>query len=145
MMDSPPQRLRMLIVEDNPIDVRLLQYALTFQHHWNIDIAVAEDGERAISLLLTGNTKPDYIVLDLNLPKRDGAEVLQAIRNDSALRDTSVAIVSSSPLDIIRNRTNDANVSADFYFTKPMNVDGFVDLGRALLESYQQVLTRSLG
>lgn len=130
--------MRLLIIEDNPIDVRLLRYALTYQRQWEIDIAVAEDGERAISVLCDGTAAPDYIVLDLNLPKRDGAEVLQVIRSTPQLRHTPVAIVSSSPLDVIYDRVTGAHVKADFYFTKPMHVDGFVELGKKLIHCYAQ-------
>lgn len=140
-MNQPVLRtLQMLIVEDNPIDVRLLRYALTYARDWQIGITVAEDGERAISLLSTDQYSPDYIVLDLNLPKRDGAEVLQMIRRTPSIQQTPVAIVSSSPLDVIRDRVTGAKVNADFYFTKPMHVDGFVELGRNLLNSYSQTL-----
>lgn len=138
MNEDPRRILRLLIVEDNPIDVRLLRYAFTFQQQWDISITVAEDGERAVAMLLEASPAPDYIILDLNLPKRDGAEVLQVIRATERLEKTPVAVVSSSPLDVMQDRVTGAKVNADFYFTKPMQVDGFVELAKKLIESYQQ-------
>jgi CheY-like chemotaxis protein len=132
---------RLLIVEDNPVDVRLLRYALDREKTWDVETVVANDGEKAITLLLNssvpGANKPDFVILDLNLPKRDGAEVLHVIRNDVALQDLPVAILSSSPMDVIKGRMERANVSANCYFTKPMNVDEFIALGHQLHVCYR--------
>jgi two-component system, chemotaxis family, response regulator Rcp1 len=134
---------RLLIVEDNPVDVRLLRYALNHET-WDVETTVADDGEKAITLLLdsseSASRKPDFIILDLNLPKRDGAEVLHVIRNDAALHDLPVAILSSSPMDVIRGRMARANVRADCYFTKPLDVDDFVALGHRLHMCYQLIM-----
>jgi two-component system, chemotaxis family, response regulator Rcp1 len=140
-IDSPSTRL--LIVEDNPVDVRMLQYALNHET-WDVETVVADDGEKAITLLLdsseSGGSRPDFIILDLNLPKRDGAEVLHVIRNEAALQDVPVAILSSSPMDVIRGRMARANVRADCYFTKPLDVDDFIALGHRLHVCYQLVV-----
>jgi chemotaxis family two-component system response regulator Rcp1 len=130
---------RLLIVEDNPVDVRLLQYALNHET-WNVETVVADDGEKAITLLLDSsqseNGKPDFIILDLNLPKRDGAEVLHVIRNEAKLQDLPVAILSSSPMDVIKGRMARENVRANCYFTKPLDVDEFIALGHRLHVCY---------
>ncbi len=119
---------RLLVVEDNPVDVRLLRYALSHCRDWKVEIIVAEDGEKAISLLneLVGDDKPQFVILDLNLPKRDGAEVLHSIRNSPALQGLPVAVLSSSPTDVVKGRMAKANVRADCYFTKPMNVEELI-------------------
>ncbi|HEX4772441.1 MAG TPA: response regulator [Bryobacteraceae bacterium] len=134
---------RLLIVEDNPVDVRLLRYALDHQT-WDVETTVADDGEKAITLLLHSSEaesgKPDFIILDWNLPKRDGGEVLHVIRNEAALRDLPVAILSSSPMDLIRGRMARVNVRANCYFTKPLDVDDFIALGRRLHVCYRLVL-----
>lgn len=134
----------LLLVEDNPIDVRLMRYALQQEQTWNTEITVAEDGEKAINLLLaiaassSQSGRPDFVILDLNLPRRDGTEVLQTIRGMKELQDLPVAIVSSSPMDVIRGKVSTANVSANCYFTKPMDVDSFLALGKELHSCYQK-------
>ena len=134
---------RVLLVEDNPIDVRLIRYALEQEQNWATDMTIAEDGEEAISLLTEGASsvvrakRPDFVILDLNLPKRDGTEVLQAIRYHKELQNLPVAIVSSSPTDVIRGKMMDANVHANWYFTKPMDADSFIALGKALHDCYR--------
>jgi two-component system, chemotaxis family, response regulator Rcp1 len=134
----------LLLVEDNPIDVRLMRYALQQEQTWATQITVAEDGEKAINLLLAvaASTwelgRPDFVILDLNLPRRDGTEVLQTIRSMKELQDLPVAIVSSSPMDVIRGKVSTANVSANCYFTKPMDVDSFLALGKELHHCYER-------
>jgi two-component system, chemotaxis family, response regulator Rcp1 len=134
----------LLLVEDNPIDVRLIRYALQQEQTWKTEITVAEDGEKAINLLLAiaasspQSARPDFVILDLNLPRRDGTEVLQTIRSMKELQDLPVAIVSSSPMDVIRGKVSTANVSANCYFTKPMDVDSFLALGKELHCCYQK-------
>jgi DNA-binding response OmpR family regulator len=130
-------------VEDNPVDVRLLRYALDHET-WDIETVIADDGEKAITLLLDSSEseskKPDFVILDLNLPKRDGAEVLHFIRNQASLQNLPVAILSSSPMDVIRGRMARANVHADCYLTKPLDVDDFIALGRVLHTCYEEAL-----
>lgn len=133
---------RLLIVEDNPVDLRLLQYALHQEETWKLDTQIADDGEKAITMLLASSvetSRPDFIILDLNLPKRDGAEVLHVIRNEERLQRMPVAILSSSPMDVIKGKMARANVRANCYFTKPMNIDEFIALGHQLHVCYRQV------
>ncbi len=121
-----------------------MRYALQQEHTWSTEITVAEDGEKAINLLLAiaasspQSGRPDFVILDLNLPRRDGTEVLQTIRSMKELQDLPVAIVSSSPMDVIRGKVTTANVSANCYFTKPMDVDSFLALGKELHCCYQK-------
>jgi len=135
--------MRVLVVEDNPVDVELLRLALRKEESWAVETVVAEDGEAAISLLncqITnpGARMPDLILLDLNVPKKDGTEVLLMIRSTSALSHLPVAILSSSPGDVIQNKLMAAQVTADGYFTKPNNIDEFLSLGRVLRAWYER-------
>jgi len=122
--------VKILLVEDNPIDVRLILYALQEQHHWQKEIVVMDDGEKAIRYLLEQNSSanssnPDIVMLDLHLPKRDGTEVLQIIRTTEGLRHLPVIILSSSPEDITEAIVRRTNVDATCYITKPANLDEF--------------------
>jgi DNA-binding response OmpR family regulator len=130
-----PVSTRVLVIEDNPVDVRLLRYAISQDRSWDPELIVAVDGEKAIHLLQQG--LPDFIILDLNLPKLDGTEVLQWIRSGEATRNLPVAIVSSSPMDEIRSKITGARVEANGYFMKPMDVDSFVNLAKALGDCYR--------
>jgi CheY-like chemotaxis protein len=141
-MDPLPRvSLRVLLIEDNPVDVELIRIAFESENGWHPAVTVAEDGERAICLLAEGfalGQVPDFIVLDLNLPKRDGTEVLRWIRTTEGFQEIPVAILSSSPTDVIRNKLVGARVEANCYFMKPMDIDDFLGLGRKLLFCYQK-------
>jgi two-component system, chemotaxis family, response regulator Rcp1 len=123
--------------------VLLLRFALEQETNWPVEATVAEDGEKAISLLRSqaanpAAARPDFIVLDLNLPRRDGTEVLEMIRSTHALSSVPVAILSSSPGDVIEDKLKAAQVHADGYFTKPMSIDDFLGLGKVLRTWYEQ-------
>jgi CheY-like chemotaxis protein len=133
------QAVRAFVVEDNPVDVTMLRLALEQEPTWRVEMTVVEDGERAISRLLdTAEGKPDLVILDLNLPRRDGTEVLQTIRGTPALRHLLVAILSSSPEDVIQEKLTAAGVLADVHFTKSCQVDDFLRLGGVLRRWYER-------
>ena len=144
---SSERPVKILVVEDNPSDARLIRYALREESTWTTEIVLAEDGDRAIQHLTQQNssgetTKPDLVILDLNLPRRDGTEVLQAIRSTAGLENLPVVILSSSPEDVSQGVVHEANLEADWYLTKPVDVDDFLALGSALMRWYKRkVLT----
>lgn len=126
---------KILLIEDNRADVYLLRRAL--QEEAPCDITELADGDEAFAFIqrLNHSAPPfDLIVLDLNLPGRDGAEILRAIQSNPALVRTPVAVLSSSPCDIIKRQA----ASADCYLTKPYNLDEFMALAKALLECARQ-------
>ena len=130
---------RVLLVEDNPVDVRLIRFALREEKLWETETMVANDGERAIDFLLqNGNSNVDLVILDLNLPKRDGTEVLQVIRSTHELSKLPVIVLSSSPEDVIKAKVRNANVEANCYFTKPVGAKEFLDLGQRLWTCYKR-------
>jgi two-component system, chemotaxis family, response regulator Rcp1 len=135
MERSASQRLtKILLAEDNPLDVRLIRYALQHEQNWMTEVVVAEDGEKAIQYLMQQNsspngTNPDLVILDLNLPKMDGTEVLQVIRTTKGLQSLPVVVVSSSPEEISEGIVRQANVEANGYLMKPINIDEFLALG----------------
>lgn len=134
-----------LIVEDNPMDAYMVKRALQKELSWTTEATVADDGEKAIELLLEhsgGRLRdwPDLVILDLNLPKRDGVEVLQVIRTTDDLRSLPVVVFSSSPMDVMRSKVNKVNVEANCYVTKPSDLDEFLGLGKRFRCCYRQAL-----
>lgn len=125
MNSEPYRRLRILHVEDNIGDVRLIAEALkeTGRDH---EIAVAFDGVEALDYLYRRGRyadarRPELILLDLNLPKKSGLEVLAEINADKELRQIPVVVFTSSsaPQDISRAYALNAN----FYITKPADLN----------------------
>jgi DNA-binding response OmpR family regulator len=130
------QPVNVLIIEDNPTDVLLVQLAMK-KEGLNFQTQVAVDGEIAIRQLCGEDTAqkqpaPDLIILDLNLPKRHGTEVLQAIRGPNCHIKAPVVILSSSPEDVIEQIVQAANLEADYYLTKPPSLDEFLALGKII-------------
>lgn len=123
-----------LIVEDNPGDVRLIREALNTSS-LNPTLHFAHDGVEAARLLETGkrdpsNGLPHLIVLDLNLPKKSGFEVLEYVKRDERLKRIPVIVLSSSqnPDDVAKAY----DLHANCYLTKPANFDAFIDVVKAL-------------
>ncbi|MBI5664839.1 MAG: response regulator [Nitrospirae bacterium] len=127
--------IEVLLVEDNPGDVRLMQEALKDSKVCN-NLHVVYDGEEAMSFLRcqdkysSGVPEPDLIMLDLNLPKKDGREVLEDIKNDPALKHIPVVVIttSSAEEDILKSY----NLHANCYVTKPVNLDQFIRVVHAI-------------
>jgi CheY-like chemotaxis protein len=124
--------IEILIVEDNPGDVRLTREALKEGKVWN-RLTVAEDGVRALELLrdeASSRWRPDLVLLDLNLPKKDGREVLAEIKTDVGLRDIPVVILTTSKAeeDVLKSYQLHANC----YITKPVDLQQFVDVVQSI-------------
>jgi CheY-like chemotaxis protein len=126
--DSGGRRVEILLVEDDPGDVRLTREALRDDKLWN-NLNVAKDGVEAMEYLrldgkYAGATRPDLILLDLNLPKMSGLEVLQEIKADSDLRRIPVVILTTSNAeeDVIGTYDSHANC----YVTKPVDLEQFI-------------------
>ena len=125
-----------LLVEDNPGDVRLTKEALKDAKVLN-EIYVAKDGVEAMEFL---NKKgqfaeapiPDMILLDLNLPRKDGREVLAEIKKDPKLKHIPVIVLTTSKADEDIIKTY--NLHANAYITKPVDLNRFVEIIHALEE-----------
>lgn len=122
--------VEILLVEDNPGDVRLAQEALKECKMKN-KVRSVTDGVAALQYLqrqgpYAGESRPDLILLDLNLPKMDGREVLGQIKSDPQLRRIPVVILttSKSEEDIIRTY----DLHANCYITKPIDMDQFISV-----------------
>jgi CheY-like chemotaxis protein len=136
-MSSPKLTLKpveVLLVEDNPGDIRLIQEAFKeggLCSHLN----VTRDGEQAMAFLrqqgaYSESPRPAFIILDLNLPKKNGREVLSEIKEDKELRKIPVVILSTS--------TNNEDVAgayglhANCYVSKPLDIENLMRLSRSL-------------
>ena len=122
--------VRILLAEDNPADVYLIEEALR-EHNVRFDITLAEDGEAAIGMLSRGQVNPDIVLLDLNMPKRSGGEVLDKLRRDTG-RDIPVIVLTSS--DSPNDRDEALRLGATRYIRKPTGLDEFLQIGATIKE-----------
>lgn len=126
--------IEILLVEDNPGDVRLTQEAFRENKVRNTFHTVA-DGAEALAFLRQEEEyaqacRPDLILLDLNLPKKDGREVLAEIKADVGLRSIPVVVLTSSEAE--EDVAEAYGLNANCYVTKPMELDRFVDVVRSI-------------
>lgn len=135
------QPLEILLVEDNPGDIRLIKEILKETKIQN-NIRVAMDGEAALNLLsnlddLTTH-RPDLILLDLNLPKIDGRELLAEIKDNEDLKSIPVVILTTSTAeeDIIGTYNNHANS----YITKPVDLDHFIEVVESIMDFWLSIV-----
>jgi len=126
--------VEILLVEDNPGDVRLTQEALSEGKMHN-RLHVVMDGEAAMAFLhregeYADVPVPDLILLDLNLPKKDGREVLREIKEDESLRHIPVVVLTTSSADEDILRSYDLH--ANCYITKPVDFDRFISVVKSI-------------
>ena len=128
-----------MIVEDNRADVYLLQKAL---HKAEIDFhaIILEDGESALRYLdgelgREDNPAPDVAILDLNVPKRDGSEVIAHIKGTPQLRQIPVIMLSSSPKLVMLKQA----AQADCYIVKPNELDEFLQIGEQVRDCLDSI------
>ncbi|MDD3985378.1 MAG: response regulator [Methanobacterium sp.] len=126
--------IEILLVEDNPGDVRLVKEVFKDAKIFN-SMQVAYDGEAAMDILrkkgqYSDAANPDLILLDLNLPKKDGREVLREIKNDENLKCIPVVILTTSNAeeDLIETYKMNANC----YITKPVDLDQFINVVKSI-------------
>jgi CheY-like chemotaxis protein len=138
-----PRPTQILLVEDNPADVRLTQEALKETKVLNA-MHVVSDGEEALAFLFRQGRyaeapRPDLVILDLNLPKKDGWQVLAEIRADETLKSIPVVVLTVSPTeeDILRNH----NLNANCYITKPIDLDQFIKVVKAIDSFWMNIVT----
>jgi chemotaxis family two-component system response regulator Rcp1 len=126
--------IRILLVEDNPGDVRLTKEALKEAKVRN-QLSVVDDGVAAMQYLRregehASAERPDLVLLDLNLPKKDGREVLEEIKQDPDLRRIPVVVLTTSRAeqDILRSY----DLHANCYVTKPVDLDQFINIVKSI-------------
>ena len=142
-MSNTLRTVEILLVEDNPGDVRLTQEALRESKLTN-HLSVARDGVEAMAFLhregeYADAPRPDLILLDLNLPRKDGREVLQEIKEDELLRRIPVAVLTMSDAeeDIVRTY----NLHANCYIRKPLDIDQFVRVVKSVEDFWFAIVT----
>jgi two-component system response regulator len=128
--------IEILLVEDNPGDIRLTTEALKEQKIYN-KLNVVTDGVEAMAFLkkegkYANAARPDLILLDLNLPKKDGREVLKEIKTDDKLKTIPVVVltVSKSEEDILKSY----NLHANCYISKPVDLSQFMRVAKSIQE-----------
>ncbi len=133
------QPVEILLAEDNPGDIRLTMEALQ-ESELNTRLKVARDGVEALDYLRrTGASRPDLILLDLNLPRKGGAEVLAEIKSDPMLRCIPAAVLTMSDdeEDVARSYYEHANC----YIRKPLDLDQFVRVVDSVKEFWFSTVT----
>jgi CheY-like chemotaxis protein len=134
--------IEILLVEDNPGDVRLTEEALTESKVRNT-LHVARDGVEAIEFLRGrdgngGGSKPDIILLDLNLPRMNGREVLATIKADPELRRIPVVVLTTSRAEQDILETYDLH--ANCYIVKPVGLDEFITIVRSVEDFWLSIV-----
>jgi CheY-like chemotaxis protein len=131
-----------LLVEDDPGDVLMTREAFEDNKVAN-RLAVVSDGVSALAYLRKEGEHadartPDLVLLDLNLPRMDGREVLEAMKNDDALRSIPVVVLTTSEAeeDVVRSYSLHANA----YVTKPVDFDRFIEVVRQIDEFFVEVV-----
>jgi len=134
--------IEVLLVEDDPGDVLMTREAFE-EHKLRNHLSVVSDGEEALAFLRQTGAhadapRPDLILLDLNLPRRDGRDVLEEIKQDPQLRQIPVVVLTTSQADedILRSYQLHANA----YVTKPVDFERFVNVVRQIDEFFVSVV-----
>ena len=131
-----------LVVEDNIGDARLIKEVLNEHKIFN-SLFIVNDGVEAMNFLLkkgkyNDSPKPDLIILDLNLPKKDGREVLAEIKGNNDLKSIPVVImtISQAETDILKSY----NLHANCYITKPIDLDQFIKVVKSIEEFWFSIV-----
>ncbi|MFU8876094.1 response regulator [Micromonospora sp. SL4-19] len=142
MASATPSPVRILVVDDDPGDVLMIEEALEDSDVEKV-IDVVNDGEEAMEFLRregrhSGARRPDVILLDLNMPRMDGRQVLGAVKQDEDLRTIPIVVLTTSnaDTDIVGSYTLQANA----YVTKPIDLDDFNDVVRRIDEFFGRVV-----
>jgi CheY-like chemotaxis protein len=140
-ISAEPQKPHILLVEDNKLDIFVVQEAFA-DHEIPALLDVVQDGEAAMRFIDAIDEDdalacPSLVLLDLNLPKRGGTEVLAYLRRSKRCAAAKVLIVTSS--NSARDRAATQQMGASVYFLKPASYDEFLKIGEVILETLNEV------
>jgi CheY-like chemotaxis protein len=141
-MADGARSIEVLLVEDDPGDVLLTKEAFADNKVRN-NLHVVSDGEAAIAYLRCegpheGAPRPDLVLLDLNLPRKDGREVLREIKADPELRSIPVVVLTTSEAD--EDILSSYDLHANAYVTKPVDFDDFIRIVRQIDDFFVSVV-----
>jgi two-component system response regulator len=141
----PEKPVRILIIDDNPGDVGLLKEAMV-EECPDCEFTHLDNGEKAIDYLLargeySGRPIPELVILDLNMPRLDGHEVLKTVQVTPELAGLSVTILSSSTHEMERA----ALLKPSHLFQKPFDLDAFLAVAREILRQYRAAKAAGAG
>lgn len=135
--------MQVLLIEDNPADALLMEEALQDDRMLTL-LHVVSNGDEALDFLYrrgshTQAERPDLIMLDLNLPRKDGREVLAEIKNDPDLRNIPVLVIttSKSEEDVLKSY----DLHANCYITKPVRLNQFLDMMKCIEQFWFNLVT----
>jgi len=141
-VDEYGRIVEILLVEDNPGDVRLTIEALE-EGKMRINLCVVTDGEEAMTFLRGEGQydqapRPDLILLDLNLPRKDGRQVLAEIKSDESLKRIPVVVLTTSndEIDILKSY----GLGANCYVTKPVDLNQFIKVVKSIEEFWLTIV-----
>jgi two-component system, chemotaxis family, response regulator Rcp1 len=145
MISTPATPIEILLVEDNPGDVRLTKEALKDAKVRN-NLHVAMDGVEALAFLRkqgrhSSAPRPDLILLDLNLPRKNGREVLEEIKQDSQFQHIPVVILTTSQAE--QDVLESYRLRANAYVTKPVDLDQFLRVVGSIEEFWLEIVKLS--
>lgn len=134
--------IEILLVEDSPGDIRLTQEALN-DSKFDSNLHVVNDGERALHYLRKESgyehaIRPDIILLDLNLPRKDGREVLAEVKEDRDLKRIPIVVLTTS--DDEQDVLTSYDLHANCYITKPVDLENFDNIVKTIEDFWFQVV-----
>lgn len=142
MTDQPERQIEILLVEDDPGDVLMTREAFEDYKVRN-QLHVVNDGVEAMAFLRqegehAGRPRPDLILLDLNLPKMDGREVLEAIKSDADFSSIPVVVLTTSEAE--EDVLSSYSLHANAYVTKPVDFESFIGVVRQIDDFFVTVV-----
>jgi two-component system, chemotaxis family, response regulator Rcp1 len=142
MMKNPDEVIKILLVEDSLADIRLTQEVFKEGKIQN-ELHSVKDGEEAMEFLrrrgrYADAPRPDLVLLDLNLPKKDGKEVLKEIKSDQELASIPVIVLTTSKAEEDIHRTYDLH--ANCFITKPFDLDKFIAVAKSIEDFWFRIV-----
>lgn len=137
--------VKVMIIEDNDADIDLIKYAFK-KNDYRSELIVIKDGEEALDYLLNQckldeDKKPDLIILDINIPRVNGLEVLKRVKKDEEMSVIPVTILSTSCSDADVVKAYKDHVNA--YLVKPTDIEEFIDVIDQLVKFMTRIIKRS--